>query len=128
MRRLSTWGGVMVLSGSVLAGCGDEAKVSAQGAPAANPDQVVAEVGGKPITLKEVDAKWEEFDAAEHQRVMPRRERNCRTRSPTATSKGFLLSTRGGSVTTRSALCVSSESRVFPEIGIIVLDTMFLRI
>jgi hypothetical protein len=24
------------------------------------PDQVVAEVGGKPITLKDVDAKWED--------------------------------------------------------------------
>ncbi len=70
MRTLSTWAGVALLSGSVLAGCGEEAKVSAQAAPAVNPDQVVAEVAGKPITLKEVDAKWEEFDAAEHQRVI----------------------------------------------------------
>jgi protein-disulfide isomerase len=38
-------------------------------APASNPDQVVAEVGGRSITLKEVDAKWEEFDAAERARV-----------------------------------------------------------
>ena len=34
-----------------------------------NPDQVVAEVGGRKITLKDVDAKWEEFDAAERARV-----------------------------------------------------------
>lgn len=41
----------------------------AQPSPASNPDQVVAEVGGRKITLKEVDAKWEEFDAAERARV-----------------------------------------------------------
>jgi protein-disulfide isomerase len=32
-------------------------------------DQVVAEVGGRKITLGEVDAKWQEFDAAERARV-----------------------------------------------------------
>ena len=38
-------------------------------APASNPDQVVAEIGGRKVTLKELDAKWEEFDAAERARV-----------------------------------------------------------
>jgi hypothetical protein len=38
-------------------------------APQANPDEVVAEVGGRKVTLKELDAKWEEFDAAERARV-----------------------------------------------------------
>ena len=37
--------------------------------PASSPDQVVGEVAGRQITLKEVDAKWEEFDAAERARV-----------------------------------------------------------
>ena len=37
-------------------------------APAPKPDQVVAEVTGK-VTLKEVDDKWEEFDAAERAKV-----------------------------------------------------------
>jgi hypothetical protein len=32
-------------------------------------DQVVAEVAGRKITLAEVDAKWQEFDAAERARV-----------------------------------------------------------
>ena len=40
-------------------------------APPSNPDQVVAEVGGQAITLKELDAKWEEFDAAERARDRP---------------------------------------------------------
>jgi protein-disulfide isomerase len=56
-----------VLSGA----CAEEPTASAQAAPAAsNPDQVVAEVAGKAITLKDVDAKWEEFDAAERARVV----------------------------------------------------------
>lgn len=38
-------------------------------APASDPEQVVAEVGGRKVTLKELDAKWEEFDAAERARV-----------------------------------------------------------
>ena len=37
--------------------------------PPSSPDQVVGEVAGRKITLKEVDAKWEEFDAAERARV-----------------------------------------------------------
>lgn len=51
--------------------CSESASVAGQAlpAPASNPDQVVAEVAGRPITLKEVDAKWEEFDAAERARV-----------------------------------------------------------
>ena len=44
----------------------------------ANPDQVVAEVAGKPITLKDVDAKWEEFDAAERARIIQAMYQNRR--------------------------------------------------
>ncbi len=53
------------------AACAEEPTAAAQTPSSAptNPDQVVAEVGGKPITLKEVDAKWEEFDAAERARI-----------------------------------------------------------
>lgn len=47
---------------------------SAQTAPAEQaapqtPDAVVAEVGGRKITLKELDAKWQELDPAERARV-----------------------------------------------------------
>jgi protein-disulfide isomerase len=34
-----------------------------------SPDDVVAKVAGRKITMKDVDAKWEEFDAAERNRV-----------------------------------------------------------
>ena len=51
--------------------CAKEPTASAQAqAAASNPDQVVAEVAGKPITLKDVDAKWEEFDSAERARLV----------------------------------------------------------
>lgn len=70
MRSLATVAGIVVLFAG-LAGCAEEPTASAQSqAMAASPDQVVAEVGGKPITLKDVDAKWEEFDGAEHQRIV----------------------------------------------------------
>jgi protein-disulfide isomerase len=45
---------------------------------AVNPDQVVAEVAGKPITLKDVDARWEEFDAAERARLVQAMYQNRR--------------------------------------------------
>jgi len=55
---------------AALAACADEPSAAAQApAPPTNPDQVVAEVGGRKVTLKELDAKWEEFDAAERARV-----------------------------------------------------------
>jgi protein-disulfide isomerase len=61
---------------AALAGCADSpsaAGASEAQAPAPapeQPDQVVAEVGGRRITLKDVDAKWEAFDAAERARVV----------------------------------------------------------
>lgn len=61
---------LLVTAAAFTGACSEEPTASAQApAPAANPDQVVAEVAGKPITLKDVDAKWEEFDAAERARV-----------------------------------------------------------
>jgi protein-disulfide isomerase len=60
-----------LLATAVMSGaCAEEPTASAQSpAPQGNPDQVVGEVAGKPITLKDVDAKWEEFDAAERARI-----------------------------------------------------------
>ena len=57
-----------------------EEPTAAAQAPSAppNPDQVVAEVAGKPITLKDVDAKWEEFDAAERARIVQAMYQNRR--------------------------------------------------
>ncbi len=50
--------------------CSESSSAAGQApSPAANPDQVVAEVAGRTITLQEIDAKWEEFDAAERARV-----------------------------------------------------------
>ena len=58
------------LCGAAALACAPEPSASAQApSPPANPDLVVAEVGGRTVTLKELDAKWEEFDAPERARV-----------------------------------------------------------
>ena len=72
MRR-ARWPVFGVLAALVLAACGDT-PTAAQSAPSQTPaspagDPVVAEVAGRTITLSEVDAKWQEFDAAERARV-----------------------------------------------------------
>lgn len=70
MIRVTSILGVLALAAG-LTGCGEEPTASAQApAAAASPEQVVAEIGGKPITLKDVDAKWEALDAAEHSRIV----------------------------------------------------------
>jgi hypothetical protein len=49
-----------------------ETQTAAQSAPAAQPqsaDAVVAEIGGRKITLKELDEKWQAVDPAERARV-----------------------------------------------------------
>ena len=59
-----------LLAGATGLACGDGSQAAAQAQPpATNPDQVVAEVAGRKVTLKELDAKWEELDAAERARV-----------------------------------------------------------
>jgi protein-disulfide isomerase len=70
-RQFRNWtGALLVMSAAAIGGCSQEPTASAQTAALPNnPDQVVAEVAGKAITLKEVDAKWEEFDAAERARL-----------------------------------------------------------
>ena len=65
----------VALAAALAAGCGSAP--SAQAPPAAPPpatpasgaDPVVAEVAGRQIRLSEVDAKWQEFDAAERARL-----------------------------------------------------------
>ena len=77
-RHLKSVMGV-VIAAAMMAACGEEPTAAAQAqAPASNPDQVVAEVAGKRITLKDVDARWEEFDAAERARVMQAMYQNRR--------------------------------------------------
>ena len=75
--RLTLAACLALAGAAALQGCAEEPSAAAQSSvpsatpagPASNPDQVVAEVAGRSITLKEVDAKWEEFDAAERARV-----------------------------------------------------------
>lgn len=68
---------VVALVATLAIGCND-APSAAQSpspppvsapAPGAGSDQVVAEIAGRKITLAEVDAKWQEFDAPERARL-----------------------------------------------------------
>jgi len=66
---------IVALAATVAVGCGNSpsAAQSPSSTPPPSPeggaDPVVAEVGGRKITLSEVDAKWQEFDAAERARL-----------------------------------------------------------
>ncbi len=62
-------GCLAVAAASTAACAGGPSAAQQLPAPASDPDQVVAEVAGRKVTLKELDAKWEEFDAAERARV-----------------------------------------------------------
>jgi hypothetical protein len=64
--------GSLALAGAGLLGaCASDPSAASQAQPPVQsaPDTVVAEIGGRKVTLQELDAKWEEFDAAERARV-----------------------------------------------------------
>ena len=67
---------MVALVAAVAIGCGNSPSAAQSPSPPPAPpaaagaaDPVVAEVGGRKITLAEVDAKWQEFDAAERARL-----------------------------------------------------------
>ena len=80
MRSQAGFWTIAVLAAAVAfsSACAGETTSAQTQSAAANPDQVVAEVAGTPITLKEVDAKWEEFAAAERARVVQAMYQNRR--------------------------------------------------
>ncbi|MGH9384558.1 MAG: SurA N-terminal domain-containing protein [Vicinamibacterales bacterium] len=70
----------VLLAAALFAAAACAETPSAEGQyPSANPDQVVADVGGRTITLKDVDQKWEQFDSAERARVSQLLYQNRRT-------------------------------------------------
>ena len=67
---------MVALVAAVAIGCGNSPSAAqsppsapAPSAAAGGTEQVVAEVGGRKITMADVDAKWQEFDAAERARL-----------------------------------------------------------
>ena len=70
MRDLALAGCIALATAGAFAACALEPSAASQApAPPSNPDTVVAEIGGRKVTLQELDAKWEEFDSAERARV-----------------------------------------------------------
>ncbi len=62
-----------------ISACAETPRAAEQNPSVSNPDQVVAEIGGRKITLKDVDEKWEQFDSAERARVSQLLYQNRRT-------------------------------------------------
>src|SRR5688500_11896658 len=79
-RQSSSWTCALPLAAALAfsSACSGETTSAQTPAPPTDPNRVVAEVAGKQITLKEVDAKWEEFDAAERSRVVQAMYQNRR--------------------------------------------------
>ncbi|HEX8032168.1 MAG TPA: hypothetical protein VF491_27090, partial [Vicinamibacterales bacterium] len=79
-RQFLLWSRVVLLASAAAwsSACAEEQASAQSASSAANADQVVAEVAGRSITLKDVDAKWEEFDAAERARVVQAMYQNRR--------------------------------------------------
>ena len=76
---------MVALVAAVAIGCGNSPSAAQSPSPPPVPpaaagaaDPVVAEVGGRQITLAEVDAKWQEFDAAERARLTQQLYQNRR--------------------------------------------------
>ena len=73
-----------MLVASMAFGCGNAPSAAQSPSPASSSpatsgaDPVVAEIGGRKITLSEVDAKWQEFDAAERARLTQQLYQNRR--------------------------------------------------
>jgi hypothetical protein len=61
------------------AACAETPRAEGQSQPPATPDQIVASVGDRTITLKDVDEKWDQFDSAEHARISQLLYQNRRT-------------------------------------------------
>lgn len=59
-------GGLLIFA---LAACTSAQTAPAEQAAAEKPDAVVAEIGGRQITMKEVDERWQALDPAERARV-----------------------------------------------------------
>lgn len=62
----SALGGLLILA---LAGCTSAQTAPAEQAAPQSQDAVVAEVGERKITLKEVDDRWQDMDPGERARV-----------------------------------------------------------
>src|SRR5215510_9207825 len=60
------------------AGCAETPSAASQN-PTTGADQMVAKVGDRTITLKDVDEKWEQFDSGERARINQLLYQNRRT-------------------------------------------------
>lgn len=118
--QLQVWTGALLLAsaGIFSIACAEEttAAAQAQSLPA-NPDQVVAEVAGKPITLKDVDAKWEEFDAAERARIVQAMYQNRRNMLEQIVGDRLIENAAKAAGQTTDAFLLADSTRRLPAVS-----------
>lgn len=119
--RLEAMLGVLLLGSLAVFGsaCAEEPAAAQASATVAatSPDQVVAEVGGKRITLKDVDAKWEEYDAAERARVMQAMYQNRRNMIEVIVGEALIENAAKAAGQSVDAFVEQDATRRLPPIG-----------
>ena len=113
--RLGT--AALLLAAAFSGACTEQTTAAQVPAPAVNPDQVVAEVAGKAITLKEVDAKWEEFDAAERARVIQAMYQSRRNMIEVLVGDQLIASAAKAAGQEVDAYVEKESARLLPAIG-----------
>lgn len=105
-------------AGFFSSACSEEPTAAAQSAAvSASPDQVVAEVAGKPITLEDVDAKWEEFDAAERARIIQAMYQNRRNMLDQLVGDRLIENAAKAAGQTPEAFVAADSTRRLPAIS-----------
>ena len=108
---------LLALATTLSSACAEETTSAQTQAPAVNPDQIVAEVNGKPITLKDVDAKWEEFDAAERARVVQAMYQNRRNMIEVLVGDQLIANAAKAANQPVDAFVEKEGARLLPAIG-----------
>jgi hypothetical protein len=122
MTMASSAAAAMLAAGLCLA-CGDAPSAASPSAPPAAtaqsaqapPSEVVAEVGGRRITLAEVDQKWQEFDAGEKARVTQMLYQNRRNILEQVIGDALIEdAAKGAAMTAEAYVAQESAKRITP--------------
>lgn len=118
-RQLLAVVGVLgVVSSAIFVGaCAEEPAAAQSQSMVTNPEEVVAEVAGKKITLKDVDAKWEEFDAAERARVVQAMYQNRRNMIDVLVGEALIESAAKAAGKSVDAFVEEDGAKRLPPVG-----------
>jgi len=108
----------LIVAAAASGGCSQEPTASAQ-TPAVpnNPDQVVAEIAGKAITLKDVDARWEEVDTAERARLTQAMYQGRRDALDQLVGEALITNAAKAAGQTPAAFLAADSAKRLPPVG-----------